>query len=70
MKDIFINMREILEMLDNEIQWCNENKNIVSEDESKGFINGLKQAKLFIEQYAADDNDEKFDDDYDDEFDL
>jgi len=38
-------LTELQELIDKEIEWCNANKSMVSEDEFNGFIKGLIQAK-------------------------
>jgi len=38
-------LTELQELIDKEIEWCKNNKSMVSEDEYNGFIKGLNQAK-------------------------
>lgn len=41
----------IEKLIQQEIEWCKENKEQVSKDYYKGFIKGLKQSILIIKEY-------------------
>ncbi len=39
-------------LLDEEVEWCKENQiSALSDEFQKGFIGGLRQAKIMLEQY-------------------
>ena len=49
-----LKVKEIMQILDNEIEWCNENPDKAFHKEyRKGFINGLIQAKYIIQMFSV-----------------
>lgn len=50
--------KSIIDLLQKEINWAINNKNMVSDDEYKGYITGIKNSIYIIEQLQ--DNIEQF----------
>lgn len=44
----YMKKKEIIEVLEHEIKWCETHPENMPEDWRKGFINGLKQAKRLV----------------------
>ena len=48
-----INIESLIKSINQEIDWCEKNKGIVSEEYAKGFVKGLEQVIHILKQIVV-----------------